>query len=369
MEKSPVAHFHVVLLGALFCALLPLSAWAQFETFTPTFSPTPQLAITGTPIISTVWLGVEDPLAPTINAQKAKSSAGKIKEVSGLSDEDQVSSPAPTATPQIATETGGGNGSDRQSGRGSRGKSISSLDTSKNNSRADQGEQGSGSQGPSASGGNGEFEIDTSLSGTNVKKKVPTASRKGSVYRGDSELTMLDLYHAGIESYQAKEYDQAIEYLKEALTIQDKTIPYFYYAEANAMLGVIYKFNKPDAKLARSYCENALRIDPTTRTAQKLIHEIDVNVTDTEEVYWKGIQLYGKGHYHQAIRPLQQVVETQDPTTPSFYFAEAAKTLGIIYQFYEKDLDLAEKYYGIALRIEPKDEVARHNLNKLEGSN
>ena len=51
-------------------------------------------------------------------------------------------------------------------------------------------------------------------------------------------IKMKDIYSAGIKAYQEEDYDKAIRYLKKSLDIQDPYSAKFYYAEANAMLGV-----------------------------------------------------------------------------------------------------------------------------------
>ena len=87
-------------------------------------------------------------------------------------------------------------------------------------------------------------------------------------------LKMKDIYEAGIDSYKEKDYDQAIRYLKEALRHQDPYTPKYFYAEANAMLGVIYQFHIIHYGLAYRYYREALRIDPKTRTARRHIGQV-----------------------------------------------------------------------------------------------
>jgi tetratricopeptide (TPR) repeat protein len=315
------------------------SLWAQFDTDTPTYSPTPKLAITGTPFISTIWLGVtSDPLSA---GSKKKRSQEKEIDMTDMSNSQQ-SAPLPTPTPQALTGSGSGNGA---------------------------GNNGNGSSG-SASGGAGQAigaGSGTADKGIGGGAGLGVGVKKGGqgVAQGNGPR-MIELYKAGIENYRSKDFDQAIEYLKESLSIKDPSVPDYYYAEANAMLAVIYKFGRPDNALAHHYCNEALRIDPSTATAKKLSQEIDASDTETEAIYEKGIQAYEKGNYPNAIALLEKMVHTQDPTTPSFYYAEAAKTLGIIYQFYKKDITSARKYYQIALKIEPKDELAKKNLSQLE---
>lgn len=94
-------------------------------------------------------------------------------------------------------------------------------------------------------------------------------------------LKMKDVYKAGLGYYKKQDFASAIRYLKQALQIHDPYTPKFYYAEANAMLGVIYEFNIIDKKLSYEYYQEALRIDPKTVTAKKHIKEVIGN-TDSQ---------------------------------------------------------------------------------------
>ncbi len=87
-------------------------------------------------------------------------------------------------------------------------------------------------------------------------------------------LKMRDIYQAGINSYKEQDFAQAIIYLKRALAQKDTYTKKYYYAEANAMLGVIYQFNIIDKKLAYQYYRAALDVDPETETALKHIGEV-----------------------------------------------------------------------------------------------
>jgi tetratricopeptide (TPR) repeat protein len=94
-------------------------------------------------------------------------------------------------------------------------------------------------------------------------------------------LKMKDVYKAGLGYYKKQDFSSAIRYLKQSLQIHDPYTPKFYYAEANAMLGVIYEFNIIDKKLSYEYYQEALRIDPSTATAKKHIKEVMDN-TDSQ---------------------------------------------------------------------------------------
>jgi tetratricopeptide (TPR) repeat protein len=91
---------------------------------------------------------------------------------------------------------------------------------------------------------------------------------------GQGILKMKDVYKAGLVYYKQQDFANAIRYLKESLQIQDPYTPQYYYAEANAILGMIYQFHMIDKSVAYHYYKEALSIDPTTATAKKHIKEV-----------------------------------------------------------------------------------------------
>ncbi len=100
---------------------------------------------------------------------------------------------------------------------------------------------------------------------------APTASPTRAVVLTQADKTMREIYEAGIAAYKGGRYQTAVRLLKKALLVEDAT-QFWYYAEANAMLGAIYhyKIKVPNSRsLARSYYQAALKIDPQTRTALK----------------------------------------------------------------------------------------------------
>jgi len=87
-------------------------------------------------------------------------------------------------------------------------------------------------------------------------------------------LKMKDVYEAGLAYYKQQDFARAIRYLKQSLQIHDPYTPPFYYAEADAMLGVIYQFHIIDRAAAYQYYQAALSIDPQTAMARKHIGEV-----------------------------------------------------------------------------------------------
>ena len=87
-------------------------------------------------------------------------------------------------------------------------------------------------------------------------------------------IKMKDIYSAGIKAYQEEDYDKAIRYLKKSLDIQDPYSAKFYYAEANAMLGVIYQFHIIHYNWAYQYYRAALKCEKKNPTALRHIKEV-----------------------------------------------------------------------------------------------
>jgi tetratricopeptide (TPR) repeat protein len=114
-------------------------------------------------------------------------------------------------------------------------------------------------------------ETEPATSGAGAGGETEPAEKPDVVH---GMLKMKDIYEAGIDSYKEKDYGQAIRYLKEALRHPDPYTPRYYYAEAAAMLGVIYQFHIIHDSLAYHYYREALRIDPHTRTARRHIGQV-----------------------------------------------------------------------------------------------
>ncbi|HVZ81852.1 MAG TPA: hypothetical protein VHE12_13780 [bacterium] len=87
-------------------------------------------------------------------------------------------------------------------------------------------------------------------------------------------LKMKDVYAAGIKNYQEQDYDSAIRELKRALEMNDPYTQKFYYAEAAAMLGVIYQFRVIHYDKALHYYKLALHYEKKNRTALRHLKEV-----------------------------------------------------------------------------------------------
>jgi tetratricopeptide (TPR) repeat protein len=87
-------------------------------------------------------------------------------------------------------------------------------------------------------------------------------------------IKMKDIYAAGIKAYQEQDYDKAIRYLKKSLEVHDPYSAKFYYAEANAMLGVIYQFHIIHYNWAYQYYRAALKCEKKNPTARRHIKEV-----------------------------------------------------------------------------------------------
>jgi hypothetical protein len=112
-----------------------------------------------------------------------------------------------------------------------------------------------------------------SLEGEAVATFTPTATAApGAVTLtlSEADRTMKATYDAAFAAYRAGKFVTAIRLWKKALAIKDAT-QFWYYAEANAMIGATYhyKVKPPNRVLARQYYKAALKIDPATKTAKR----------------------------------------------------------------------------------------------------
>lgn len=81
-------------------------------------------------------------------------------------------------------------------------------------------------------------------------------------------------YKLGMAAFEEHHYLTAATEFKKALATHDPAAQYYFYAESDAMLGVIYQFySKVEGhnKLAIKYYKRALKIDPMTKTAKKYL--------------------------------------------------------------------------------------------------
>jgi hypothetical protein len=98
---------------------------------------------------------------------------------------------------------------------------------------------------------------------------LPTATTGVQPVATTSESTW-NTYRMGIRAYKHKDYETAVEYLKEA--VDDPNSKAWLRAEDYAMLGIIYEYYiKTDNHFvsARLYYHKALKLDPKNETANK----------------------------------------------------------------------------------------------------
>jgi hypothetical protein len=91
-------------------------------------------------------------------------------------------------------------------------------------------------------------------------------------------------------------------------------------------------------------------------------------VSKMKKYYHLGVSAFLKRNYKASIADLNLCLTIKDPAVPSFYYAEAYSTLGVIYEFHRTSpghLDLARKYYRRALKIDPDTAAAKKYLPKL----
>ncbi len=116
-----------------------------------------------------------------------------------------------------------------------------------------------------------DIEVEDNSQPTNQTAETPTPA----VFEVQGTVKMKDKYEAGIKYYDDKDYDTAVRYLKNALEVKDDPYtPKFYYAEANAMLGIIYQYHIIHLGRAYRYYKAALKYEPHNQTARRHIKQV-----------------------------------------------------------------------------------------------
>lgn len=113
-----------------------------------------------------------------------------------------------------------------------------------------------------------EMEDENQVSNEAAPQPTPT------VFEVHGREKMKDIYEAGIKYYKDNDYDMAIRYLSNAVKKDDPYTPKFYYAEAYAMLGVIYQYHVIHyGRAYRCYAE-ALKYEKSNSTARRHIKQV-----------------------------------------------------------------------------------------------
>jgi hypothetical protein len=96
-----------------------------------------------------------------------------------------------------------------------------------------------------------------------------------TVFEVQGREKMKDMYEAGIKYYKEQDYDSACRYLINALKMKnDPYTPKYIYAEANAMLGIIYQYRIIHLGRAYWYYKAALHYEPHNLTARRHIKQV-----------------------------------------------------------------------------------------------
>jgi tetratricopeptide (TPR) repeat protein len=111
------------------------------------------------------------------------------------------------------------------------------------------------------------------ITATPTDTMVVTSLTTAQVSSDESKVKIY--YRAGMKAFYAHQNKTAIKNFKNAIAVNDPFVQKYYYAESNAMLGVIYQFHLPNFtghnKLAVTYYKRALKIDPMTKSAKKYL--------------------------------------------------------------------------------------------------
>lgn len=121
--------------------------------------------------------------------------------------------------------------------------------------------------------GSQEIELEGGNETTTQAAAEPTPT--SAIPETHGVLKVKDVYEAGIKAYKEEDYDRAIRFLTQALKMErDPYTPKFIYAEANAMLGVIYQYHIIHYGRAYRYYKTALKYEPHNETARKHLKQV-----------------------------------------------------------------------------------------------
>jgi tetratricopeptide (TPR) repeat protein len=91
-------------------------------------------------------------------------------------------------------------------------------------------------------------------------------------------------------------------------------------------------------------------------------------ISKMKKYYHLGVTAFRAHNYKASMANFNVCVGIHESVVPSFYYAEAYSTLGVIYEFHKTTkghLDMARKYYQMALDIDPQTATAKKYLAKL----
>ncbi len=106
--------------------------------------------------------------------------------------------------------------------------------------------------------------------------------------------------------------------------------------------------------------------EPTLTTAQA-----KAVISKMKKYYHQGVVALKNHYYKTAVKNFDVCVDIHESVVPSYYYAEAYASLGVIYQFHHPTpghLDQARAYYKMALAIDPQTATAKKYLAKLTPS-
>lgn len=115
-----------------------------------------------------------------------------------------------------------------------------------------------------------EIEVEGNTQPSTQVAPQPTPT----VFEVHGREKMKYLYQSGIEHYKEKDYDLAIKDLSNAVKMKDPYTEKFYYAEAYAMLGVIYQYHVVHYGRAYRCYAAAIKYERNNPTARRHIKQV-----------------------------------------------------------------------------------------------
>jgi tetratricopeptide (TPR) repeat protein len=191
--------------------------------------------------------------------------------------------------------------------------------------------------------------------------------------------SMMAFYQKGIAEYQIGQNKASAEDLFKAVSLADPSVPSSYYAQAYAVLGLLYQYHakfEGHLNIAAKFYKAALQKDSSNAIALKHLNETEENppsagpvpMENMKTIYKKGIAEFKAQNYKLSSEDLLKAVSLEDPSVPYYYYSEAYVLLGVIYQNHlkiEGHLRIAVRYYRMALQKEPGNANALRHLREL----
>lgn len=162
-------------------------------------------------------------------------------------------------------------------------------------------------------------------------------------------------YRLGYAAYQREDIDACIQYLKEAVRVDPKTI------EAHYWLGRVF-YETGNLNDSYSSWQQVLMLDPEYPKAEYFLNKVKNSITygkEAYEHYEAGYNFYEQKLFERALFQYQQAIRYNNSFSSAYYW------LGRIYYELGNYQEAANNWKQVLL-LEPENEEAKYWLNQAE---